>query len=396
MRMRHVWTAAWAAAVVGSSLHAQERLVGGLAWTFAPTQQRWTFATPLRHDSLDVTGVRQTVVPLFVALDVGTWLTIDATTAYASGAVITAGAERRALSGPTDTKLRTTLRLLGDNVVLTGGVNLPTGAVRLNAEQGDALRVLGAPALGLQAPVLGVGAGATAGVVLAHRIRGLAIALGSAIERRGAYTPLENTLAGVRSPTELDPGEAVHLSLGLDGITSHHSRASLLLSATLYGEDQVNLPGATGGPVRQQYRLGPSAAAAWRVQANGGAVKDFNFALVGRYRAPFEDAEGVRVEQSEWYAADAAFTWLVGPSIRKGVTFGFEGHYQSGLAFDNTITTSAFVGGGGMLGFVVPVGPRMTAHPSARVGYGRIDVGGVGERRSNATSVAVGLTLSGR
>jgi hypothetical protein len=377
---------------------AQERLVGGLTWNVTPVLQQWSFAKPMAQDSLRVRGARQLVVPVSIATDVGRRLTLDVSTAYVRGEVVAdaasgASAARR-LDGPTDTKVRAVVRLVGDNVLVTAGANLPTGAVRLDDPQAEALRVLGAPALGLQAPVLGVGPGTTLGVVLAQRVGRWAVALASSVERRGAYTPLEASVAGVRAPTDLDPGEAIHVSLGVDGLSEGH-RSSFFVTGTMFGQDRIDMTLPAGVHDRQRYRLGPSASATWRIQAASGRVQDVTFTLVGRYRARFQNAEGKRVAGSDSYAGDVSLGWLVGPSPRKGLVVGVEGHYQSGVAFDNTITTAAFHGGGATLGAVFPLG-RATVQPYGRVVLGRFDRGGGKDNRTNGTGITLGLSVGGR
>jgi outer membrane receptor protein involved in Fe transport len=49
------------------------------------------------------------------------------------------------LSGLTDVKIRMSGPLVGDRLLLIGGVNLPTGTTRLSADQLNVLQVVGAP-----------------------------------------------------------------------------------------------------------------------------------------------------------------------------------------------------------------------------------------------------------
>lgn len=385
-----------AAAVAAAPAAAQERLVGGVRWAVSPVHQTWRLDVPLALDSLRVRGASQLAVPIAVQVPLGRRWTLDATGGYARGEARVESARgearpARVLDGPTDLRLRATGQLVGEGVLLTLGVNAPTGTVRLDGGQLDALRVLGAPALGFRTPVLGSGLGATAGVVLARQVGGWAWALGSAYERRGTYTPVEARIAGVRAPTDLAPGGAVHLSLGADGVVGQ-GRMSLSLAGDLYGRDRIDLPIAGGARDRQHYRLGPTLAATWQVQFATTGVRDLTLLVVDRYRTPFEDGAGQRIAGSSGNYLDASLNGAVGRAGGPSLVLGLDARHHTGLSVDNSLTTAGIAAGGATLGLALPAG-RSTVQPYVRGQLGRVDTGA---GTASATGLSIGLSVGSR
>ncbi|MDA1082179.1 MAG: hypothetical protein O2973_10970 [Gemmatimonadetes bacterium] len=80
--------------------------------------------------------------------------------------------------GPTDVKLRVTGPVVGDNLLVTIGLNLPTGKVRLDGDETTTLQALGAPALRMPIGAFGTGAGATIGAIRAFEGDDWAVAVG--------------------------------------------------------------------------------------------------------------------------------------------------------------------------------------------------------------------------
>ena len=77
------------------------------------------------HEPADET-ITELAIPVFVAIPVGSRLSLDVGTAYAR-ARVTSGVTRSEIAGLTDTQIRGTYTFGGDFVVLTAGVSLPTG-----------------------------------------------------------------------------------------------------------------------------------------------------------------------------------------------------------------------------------------------------------------------------
>jgi hypothetical protein len=119
-------------------------------------------------------------------------------------------------------RLRVVGRVRDEAVLVTAGLNLPSGMARLTPDGVDALRVGAAPMLGLGSPPATSGAGGTLGVVLARSIKGWAVAVGSSYEQRGRFQPVAARLLGT-TPESFTPGGAVRATLGLSW--RHRGRA---------------------------------------------------------------------------------------------------------------------------------------------------------------------------
>src|SRR5262245_23298776 len=75
------------------------------------------------------TKISEPAIPLFVTIPVAPRLSFDVGTSYASARVEQTGTRKTTsdISGLTDTQIRANLTLGNDFIILTGGVNLPTG-----------------------------------------------------------------------------------------------------------------------------------------------------------------------------------------------------------------------------------------------------------------------------
>lgn len=379
----------------------QERLVGYQTWQVDPTFESWRFADalpePLRGgsqpDTLFLRGASQWSMPLSALIPLGDRWTLDASAAYAMGSVHLArrdsllGTDRLTLNGLTDVKLRATGRLRGDNLLLTLGANLPTGTTRLDAEQLTALGVLAAPALRFQTPALGNGFGATTGLVAARQLWGWAWALGASYEMRGTYAPIAALSAGAPS-TDLDPGDALHLSLGTDGLAGA-SHMSLSVAADLYGHDRLTIGTATGTREVVGYTLGPMYSGQWQADLALPGFRDAGAYLVDVYRTPFTRADGSRPRGAYGNEMDAGVTGRLALRRTLALVTGVDGQWQTGLQVDNTLATAAIRSAGATLGLEYTHG-GLTLRPFAHGRLGTVDTGGL---RTSATALDGGLTI---
>lgn len=380
---------------------AQERLLGGRTGETGVVYERWSFSGGVPRggasgDSIRVESASQLSVPITVILPIGSSWTFDAYAAYATGEVsldrpdsTEGGTSTYQLNGLTDVKLRLVGALRGDNLLLTLGLNAPSGTTGLDREQLKALQVLGAPALRFRTPSLGGGVGGTIGLVAAQEIGGWAWALGTSYELRGGYRPIEALVAGSSQP-DLDPGDAVHLSLGTDGLLGPH-RMSVTLSGDLYSKDQLTFD-VGAGETKSTYTLGPSYGAEWQLQLAPGRFRELALYVVDRYRTQFKDNEGDKVDGSSGNELDAGATALIGRAGRTGVLLGLDGRFHTGLSVDNTIATAAMRAFGATAGLSMPAG-RLDVRPFVRAQLGSIKNGG---ESSSASGLSGGLTFGTR
>ncbi len=405
MRQRRLFAAAvlaLGAAATGSG--AQERLVGAKSWELGPLFEQWSFSKPIVQpragDSLPPTvkSASQFTIPFAVVLPIGDAWTIDAYGAYASGQVSLdtrdslLTTDSYTLSGPTDLKLRATGRVRGDNVLLTFGVNVPTGTVSLDREQREALRVLGAPALQFRTPALGSGFGGTTGLILARQAGGWALALGTSYEVRGSYSPLTAQAFGLplASAPDLNPSDALHLSVGADGLLGQH-RMTVGVTTDLYGKDKLSVK-SIAGTNSVTFQLGPTITASWQLLIASQRVKDLTLYAVDHIRSSFKGPTGNTVAGSNGMDAEFGLGGAMSMSSSLGFVFGLDGHYDSGLKVDQTIATAAMSDGAVTVGLAKMFG-GLRVQPLVRARFGTIDSGGAS---TSTSGLMAALTFGGQ
>jgi hypothetical protein len=283
--------------------------------------------------------------------------------------------------------------VVGDQVLVTVGANLPTGATSLDPEAFAALRVLSAPALAMQTPALGTGFGATAGVVLAREISSWAWAFGASYEMRRTYTPV-SFAAGVAAP-DVDPGDALHLSLGADGFVGQ-SGMTLALSADLFGEDELDVSTGAGAATPRaatvRTHLGPIYTVDWQLRVANTRLRELTFYAVDRYRTPYERG-GRRVDESSGNYLDAGTRAVFPLSPSSGILSTVNLRHQTGLKSDSTLATAAAAGAGLALGLVQSLGSGFSLQPFVRADYEKIKSV---DASAGAWGLAVGITLGRR
>lgn len=363
----------------------------GYAVTLAPSYSRWRFADAIPQDSLLIKSAGQLSIPVSFALQfMGGNLRIDAGAAYATGRITLDDGRSFDLSGLTDAKVRAVAHVIGDRLLVTLGFTAPIGATHLSGREIDALAVLGSPALGFATPVLGNGPGGTGGLVYAFRAGGWGIGVGSSLEIRGQYTPLEAQIAGASSPADLKPGKAYRFSLGADRLVGN-GRVSLLLAGDLYGTSHVEIASGTS-PVSRQYKLGPQLTANALFELGVPGFRSFAISVSDRYRTKYSGSNGEKAAGSSGNILQASLGFVTGRGQGLGLSLRVDGLLDSGLEVDNTITTAAMTSGGVSLGLFVPVG-RAVLQPFVRGQLGKLDTG---PNSTTATGLGGGIVLTVR
>jgi hypothetical protein len=380
-----------------NSLFAQERLgAAGPNVTASPAFESWSFGSAgLAQPGSDGTSTvflssaRQISVPLVFTLPLAgdRWI-VDVATAYAIGEVKLTGndpslnADSYSVKGLSDTRLRLTGKLFGDNVVATLAANVPTGKTDLNAEELSALRVVASPALGFQIPILGSGIGATAGLVVARRINDWAWALGASYEMRGRYAPVA-IVAGLAAP-EFDPGDVIHLSLGGDGLAGRNGM-SVGLSADLFSKDLLASDEITG-PTTQ---LGPIITAEWRLRIATTRLEELTLSVVDRLRTSYK-SDGATVSGSSGNYLDVGLLGVYPATPQTGIAWEVSARHQTGLKVDNSLATAAAITAALRLSVSHELRGGAVLQPFARVQMGKFKNG---DESASATGISVGLTV---
>ncbi len=375
-----------ALAMLGTGARAQEPLGGSMGWEAALTFEQWSFGEGSREM---VTSARQHSVPLVVVVPISGWLVMDAFAAWTSGEVRARDEEGTVrsymLEGMSDIKLRATMRLRGDAVLLTTGIGLPTGRTKVDAEEYAALRVLGAPSLRFHAPAIGAGLTATSGIVLTRQLSGWAWGFGVSYEYRGEYAPLDAAAAGLET-LNLDPGDAVRLTMGTDGLIGS-SAMSVQASATLSGSDKL-----TSELGRQDFRFGPALALEWQLRPAVRGFSELSLYAYDRYRMEFRDATGAKMPGSSGNELEAGARGVIRLGRAVALTTSLDGRHHTGLRVNEALSTAAMIGGGATIGLSIS-NRRLTFQPFIRGQAGRMQSG---DARFGISGFAGGLTIGSR
>jgi hypothetical protein len=369
---------------------AQEPLGGRGGWQVAPVYEHWRFDEGSEEGA---TSAWQWSIPVVGVATLGR-VTLDGYVAYAQGEV-----ERRdplgvrssaRLSGVTDVKLRAVTRLSGDALLLTAGVNLPTGTRELDQEGLRALRVLGSPVLHFATPAYGAGPSGTLGLVYARRAGEWALGVGASAEVRGSYAPLDAARFGFAA-LDLDPGEAFRFSIGADRLVGAHAM-SLSASGTIYSEDELTGT-VVGFPTsRASVRLGPAFTAEWRMRLAVSGFRALDLFVYDRYRTRQEGVTGSRAAGTSANELEIGARGEIPMSSRAALAVGVDGRHHTGLEADRSMVTAGIRAAGATLGVSVRARSLMVM-PFVRGALARIDNHA---STFSANSWSAGLTLGSR
>ncbi len=382
--------------LVTAQASGQQTLTSYRTTLVGPMFQTWSFGDGIDQTSATASGTvtikraSQWALPVVVDVPFADRFSINVSTAYMSSQVTLAGGDaalgtdKYSVNGLTNTRIRLTGKLAGDNVIFTLGYNAPTGKTSLDPNEFEALRVIAAPAFGFAMPTLGTGSGGTAGLVLAKQVGAWAWALGGSYEARGKYSPV-SVVAGIGAPN-FSPSDAVHFSLATDGLLGQMG-TTLNLSADVFTQDRV-ADGAAPGATTQ---LGPIFTADWELRLASTRTRELTLYAVDHYRTSYKQ-NGATVPESSGNYLDAGLRNVTPFSPTLGFLSTLSFRHQTGLKSDNSLATAAMVSGGLSLGLVRQFAGGYSLQPFVRGEYGSIktaDTGGV-----NATGIAAGVTFS--
>jgi hypothetical protein len=188
--------------------------------------------------------VSEMAVPIFVAVPLTSHFTIDVGTAYATtrfehqsrdtlNNIVTSVSE---LNGLSDTQLRGNYSLAGDMVVLTGGVNLPTGSATVQPDELDVATRIGSDFLSFPISGFGSGLGFTGGVSLAHSVGPFNVGVGGSVRQSSEYTPFRDASG---TDVKFTPGPEYRARLGIDHPYGT-GRVALGFMFSRFGDDKAN------------------------------------------------------------------------------------------------------------------------------------------------------------
>ncbi len=220
--------------------------------------------------------ISELAVPVFLSIPFGSRFTFDVGTSYARARVLT-GSSVSEINGLTDTQLRGNLTLGSDFVVVTGGVNLPTGQSSVTLEQLTAAGRIGNDFLAFPISNMGTGLALTGGIAIARPMGNWNIGFGGAVRHSSSYDPFNVPGQTLR----FQPGDEYRARVGVDRPVGA-GRLSLGVTYSAFGDD------AAGTSV---YNTG-NRVIAQTVLTNTYVGTDVTIAAYNVFRAPGNYASG--------------------------------------------------------------------------------------------------------
>lgn len=232
--MRHAFLPL--ALLSASSLSAQS--IWDSQIRFGPQFFSYSISTPINEK------ISQVAFPMFVSVPVFSALTIDVGTSYATahyerkvidstGALSTTESD---LSGVTDTQLRANYSIGQDFLVLTAGLNVPTGSATVTPQELAAATQIGSDFLSFPISGFGSGLGMTGGFAIARPMGAWNFGFGASLRYAGEYEPFED---GSGMSTKFQPGPEYRVRTGVDHPYGS-GRVSFGLTYSKFGDDKAN------------------------------------------------------------------------------------------------------------------------------------------------------------
>lgn len=220
--------------------------------------------------------ISELAIPAFVSIPFGASFTMDVGTAFAK-ARVSNGSTVSEISGLTDTQIRGNLTLGSDFIILTGGVNLPTGQSSVTLDQLTAAGRIGNDFLAFPISNMGTGLAATGGIAIAQPLGDWNIGFGGAMRKSQTYDPFSIPGQTLR----FTPGDEYRIRVGADRAISS-GRLSVGLTYSKFGQDDA------GGSV---YSTG-NRLIAQTIVTNQVAGSDVTLAAYNVFRQPGHYASG--------------------------------------------------------------------------------------------------------
>lgn len=178
--------------------------------------------------------VSQEIVPFAVVVPVGDRFSFDVATAWAHSAARIDGSKASSIAGLTDTQLRASYTLGEDAVILTAGVNLPTGNSTADSAQFAAAENIANDFLLFPIGTMGAGLATTGGVAVARPFGAWNLGLGASFRHSSDFAPYQY---GDGQKAHYQPGDEYRARLGVDR-TFGASRATIGATWSGYGDDR--------------------------------------------------------------------------------------------------------------------------------------------------------------
>lgn len=177
-------------------------------------------------------------VPLFVAIPITSSFGFDVGSAWAKSQVDQTGGGKTTtstISGLTDTQVRANYVLGNDFIVLTAGVNIPTGKSTVPVSEQVAAGLIGSDFLAFPISSMGTGLGGTGGIAIAQPLGDWNFGVGFSMRHSAQYDPFD---AAGGPALHYQPGNEYRGRVGLDrGVGT--GRFTVGLTYSTFGNDNL-------------------------------------------------------------------------------------------------------------------------------------------------------------
>jgi hypothetical protein len=215
------------ALTVGAAVSARAQSVFDGELRIAPQFQSYHIAAPSDET------VSQFALPVFVTIPFGPRFSMDVGTSYAR-ARYTSASGISEVNGLTDTQVRGNVTLGSDFVVLTLGLNLPTGRESVTLDQFPAASRIGSDFLAFPISNMGTGFAATGGIAVARTVGDWSLGAGAAVRRSQSYEPFNIP----DQQLTFQPGNEYRLRVGGDR-PAGDGRVALGFTYSAFGQDDA-------------------------------------------------------------------------------------------------------------------------------------------------------------
>src|SRR6185437_14738698 len=227
-----VAVAAYAALSVGTGATGHAQWVFEPGGRLAPQFHSYTIGTPSN------TKITELAIPIYAFVPITQALSVDVGAACAAAHVeqtTTGQTVRSDVSGLTDSQVRANYVMGTDFVVLTAGINLPSGHSAVTQSQQLAAGLIGSDFLAFPISNMGTGFGGTGGVAIARPLGDWNAGFAVSMRRSSSYAPFDD--AGVRD-LRYQPGDEYRARAGIDRAVGT-GRVTLGITYSRFGNDEL-------------------------------------------------------------------------------------------------------------------------------------------------------------
>lgn len=224
--------------------------------------------------------ITETAIPFFAYVPITRGLTLDVGSAYALANVkstVNGQTQESKISGLTDTQIRATVNLGSDLVLLTAGVNIPTGQATADTSQQMAAALIGNDFLVFPISSMGSGFGGTGGIAFAAPVGQWNLGLGFSLRTSMPFDPYMDNAGNKLRYT---PGTEMRARFGIDHPYGT-GRVALGVTYSKFGDDEFESSiYNTGnrllsqGSISNSFGIGDYVLSAWNLFRSSGTLAD--------------------------------------------------------------------------------------------------------------------------